>query len=509
MTATSATPTVNSDHFSLRVSITKYAIHAVLLVTMSRGRLRLSMLQAATRIQPLSVSLSRQLHHAFRPGSIQLGRWSRSCPPFRASQATPAFTEVTAAADDASKAASGSASSVKAAFAKAGLSQDAIRHILTQYPSYLRWDVEQKLLPAMQCWQKELEDQFVCEFERIPHLLHRTSEEEQLKDQFLASVGVRSPKTLRKRNPFVHRQSLTSLQRRVAFLQQCGFTRAQTVSLIELHSDILIRSSEHVEELLRVIGDMFGCADRETLCSIMLSCKCIGVFTMSPTALHHKFTYFCTCIGADDKEMQRAWKYGVFITPPAELDIRLGSIASQLDSTFDEAKSIVRRIPQISNLLPATGGLHVTQMLGLGFSHGQVKSMCLRQPILLTFSYSSDVHVAKWSFLTCVLRLSHTAIVATPHLLMSLLPNRLGPRWDYLMQLRLHGVIAFTGAHDVVNRLVNMTDSKFRAAYTAPHLRVYDEHFQKQWQTKWNFLLDDQQLSIQDIADNPALLHIS
>ena len=511
------TQALYAHHPSLKVSIAKNIVHAVPpAFTLFRGELKLLMLQAATCIQPLSASLSRQLHCAFRPASTQLQRPWRCSLPLRALRVTPTPTEVTAAANDASKAASGNAPRVKAAFAKTGLSQDAIGHILTQYPHYLRWDVEQKLLPAMQCWQKELDDQFVSEFERIPTLLHRPPEEdppehppEQLKDQYLVSIGIRSLNTLRRRYPKVYRQPLSSLQRRVAFLQQCGFTRSQTLSLIEQHSDILSRPSEHVDELLRVIGDMFGCADREMLCNIMLRCRCIGVFQVSPATLHHKFTYFCTCIGVDDKEMQRAWKYGVFKNSPAELDIRLDSIAAHLNSNLDEAKAMVRSMPQLMSLLPATVELHVTQLLGLGFSHGQVRSMCLRQPVLLTYSYSSDVRVAKWGFLTCILRLNHDAIVAKPHLLMSSLPNRLGPRWEYLQQLRLLGVIAFAGAHEVLNSLVYSTDSQFRAAYTTPQLRVYDAYFQKQWQRKWNFLLIDQQLGIQDIADNPALLHIS
>lgn len=207
--------------------------------------------------------------------------------------------------------------------------------------------------------------------------------------------------------------------------------------------------------------------------------------------------------------MKRAWKHGVLTVSPAELDARLGVIAEQLSATLDEAKAVVRSMPVIAKLLPKTVGLHVTQLLGLGFSHDQVKSMCLRQPVLLTYSYKSQLRATKWAFLTRVLRLSHDTIAACPHLLMSSLPNRLGPRWEYLLQLILHGVIAFTGAHDVLNGLVFMTDSRFKAVYTAPHLRVYDEHFQTLWQMRWNSVLVDQQLSVQDIADNPNILHIS
>ena len=100
--------------------------------------------------------------------------------------------------------------------------------------------------------------------------------------------------------------------------------------------------------------------------------------------------------------------------------------------------------PQLTTHLPETVGLHVTQLLVLGFSRGQVRRMCLRQPVLLTYSWNSDVHIAKWGFLTCVLRLSHYAVAAKPHLLTLSLPNRIAPRWEYLKQLKLHGGITFT-----------------------------------------------------------------
>ena len=166
----------------------------------------------------------------------------------------------------------------------------------------------------MQLWQQELGDRFISEFERIPRLLLTKPEEEELKDQYLASIGIRSPEILRKRTRCVFIQSLTSMQSKVAFLQECGFTRAQTVSLIEQHSGILQCSCEHVAELLRVIGDMFGCADRETICDVMLSCKGVGVCTMSPKNMHRNFTYFRICTGPGDKQLQRAWKHSVFIS---------------------------------------------------------------------------------------------------------------------------------------------------------------------------------------------------
>ena len=127
----------------------------------------------------------------------------------------------------------------------------------------------------------------------------------------------------------------------------------------------------------------------------MLSCNLIGCGSKSPRALHRNFTHFCACVEANDKQIKRVWKHGVFSVVPADLDARLSSIAEQLSATIDEAKSMLRSMPQLTPFLPETVRLHVTQLLGLGCSHGQVKSMCLRQPVLLTYNYNSDVHVAK------------------------------------------------------------------------------------------------------------------
>ena len=95
-----------------------------------------------------------------------------------------AVTVVTAAASDDAiavqaakvRAASVNATPVKAAFADAGLSPDAIDHILTKYPYYLRWQVEAKLLPAIQLKQQETGANFPFELERVPRLLLRSTE---------------------------------------------------------------------------------------------------------------------------------------------------------------------------------------------------------------------------------------------------------------------------------------------------------------------------------------------
>ena len=457
--------------------------------------------QAATpRFQTRLPSSSARMAHLFKNQENAVHRGRRSAIAVAA-----AAKNVAASKAPNIQAAAVNASNVKAAFAEAGLSQDAVAHVLRRYPPYLRWNVEDRLLPAIHSWQQELGASFLSELKRVPTLLHMKPAEELLKHQYLASIGIKSPERLRKRSPGTFSQPLASVQTKVAFLQQWGFTRAQTLSLIEKHPDVLARTSEHIGKLLRLIEDMFDCADRETLCDVMLSCRHIGLCSQPLESLHRNFTYFCTCVEVGPKQTKRVWKHGLFVISPAELDARLLSIVAQLSATLDEVKAVVRRMPQIINHLPQTVGLHVMQLLGLGFSHGQVKSMCLEQPALLTLSFKSQIQADKWAFLTRIMQLDHDAIAAKPYLLMCSLPNKLGPRWEYLQQLELLGGTRFTGS---LSSFMVISDAKFRAMYTRPQLRVYDEHFQKQWQQRWDFLLVDRQLSIQDIADDPVLLRL-
>lgn len=102
---------------------------------------------------------------------------------------------------------------------------------------------------------------------------------------------------------------------------------------------------------------------------------------------------------------------------PTQLDNRLSSMAVQLDATLDQAKGVMRMSPLMCLYLPATLRQHFTELHGLGFSHSQVKSMCLRQPSLLKSNYHSQLNAKKWAFPTCVLQFSHDDVAACPHLL--------------------------------------------------------------------------------------------
>lgn len=186
---------------------------------------------------------------------------------------------------------------------------------------------------------------FPAQFARLPKLLLGTPEQEVVKLQYLASIGVTSAK---KTPAGWQSASLKAMQSRVASLQAFGFTQAQISSLVEQHPDILASTFKNTQDLLVVIDKLFSCAnDIHAIADVILSCRAKGFFSMSPSTLYHRFSYFCTCLMEDDKEKKRAWHSGVFFVSPAELDSRLDFVALQLAATLRQAKAVVRRLPQM------------------------------------------------------------------------------------------------------------------------------------------------------------------
>ncbi|DBB02939.1 TPA: hypothetical protein ACH3X1_013538 [Trebouxia sp. C0004] len=112
-----------------------------------------------------------------------------------------------------------------------------------------------------------------------------------------------------------------------------------------------------------------------------------------------------------------------------------------------------------------------------GRSPSYVKVVCLKQPSLLAFQYTSQVQTAKWEFSTCVLQHSPAFMAACPHLLMFL---PLAPCWENLQCIIPYRVIFFSAAQQVVVKLVARTDSVSRARYSPPKsaaLGLFDLHF--------------------------------
>ena len=113
---------------------------------------------------------------------------------------------------------------------------------------------------------------------------------------------------------------------------------------------------------------------------------------------------------------------------------------------------------------------------------------------------SHPCHAAQPCFCRCLTTPCHVRIATV---------NRLGPRWEYLQHTKGLGLATFSGAHHVITNLVSITDLAFRASYTPPALsplRSHDTQYQQEWQYRWGFLLQDQEVSVQSTAAHSLVL---
>ena len=206
--------------------------------------------------------------------------------------------------------------------------------------------------------------------------------------------------------------------------------------------------------------------------------------------------------------MEIAWKHDVFVVPPEVMASRLQWLSQSLLASVEEAGSVYRRSAALLRLRSTTVSANVGKLQALGFTLSQTKSMCESQRSMLGFHVTTNVQQEKWEFLTCLMQLTPSFIATRPHLLMSSLPKRLGPRWEFLQHLRDHGLLPYIDATEVTAPIVAFMESKIKRVYAVPlssPLQLsYDQHFQAHWQLRWKFLRQDQQLSIQDIAKHPA-----
>ena len=140
-------------------------------------------------------------------------------------------------------------------FAKAGISAEVTQKVLKQYKTYLSWDVETKLRPALQSWLQELSlEQLSQQLQKVPCLLLCTPEEHTEVYSWLVSKGVNAARVQQKA-PGVMRKELKAVQSTFEALQQAAaFSDKQMCTLLHKHSVALSCGPERVLSTLMVVS---------------------------------------------------------------------------------------------------------------------------------------------------------------------------------------------------------------------------------------------------------------
>ena len=435
-----------------------------------------------------------------------MASWCATKPNFSSSQRHGSLEVANAGAEAADKAVS-STPCVKAALADAGLPKETIAHVLGSYRPYLNWDFETKFLPAVQAWHSKLGSDFASQLEAQPQMLLQTPEQHTARLNWLGSVGLK-PNGKSKEVEQLYRVSLHTLQQKLAALEEHGLTASEAKRVAQKHPRIFNRSTKHLTETFDILIRHFG--DSARLADILLFKTPVRLFGHNLALVTERLNYFTSRFHASPIQTREGLRHGIFELSPKTMEDRVKDLQIGLGASESAARSMFQRSPQLLKLNSSTILQHVVQLQQLGFGESQLKHMILTKPSILGFDMNSTTQKQKWQFLTDVLHFDTATLAAKPLLFMSSLPNRLGPRWEYLLLARELGVTHFKSAQDVVQRLVLHTDAQIAAMHSVSSaLPLYNKAFQQQWQQRWRYLVDDCNIAIADIGRHPAVLQTS
>ena len=322
----------------------------------------------------------------------------------------------------------GTADAVQAEFVKAGISAEVAQKVVKQYKTYLNWDVDTKLRPALQSWLQELgTEQLSQQLQRLPSLLLCTPEERIGVYSWLVSKGINAAR-IQQKAPLVLTREIGAVQSTFEALQQAAaLSDEQMCTLPHKHSVALEAGPERVVGTLHAVGTLLGMPTTSDNFRAFIIAAHDRLFCMSPVTLHQRVTFFCKMYATGTHVARTALSRGVFTTPEAVMQSRAAKLQEQLGWNSEQLKQRLSAQPNILSCEPSTIARNVQAMQVAGFSQTQVWVMCTRQPALLGSKWTSDTNVEKLQFLTCLLGLRLDDIAAKPQLLTYSVNGFLGP----------------------------------------------------------------------------------
>jgi hypothetical protein len=410
---------------------------------------------------------------------------------------------------DAKSASAGKAAAVQAEFAKAGISAEATLNILKQYKTYLNWDIETKLRPALQLWLQELgSKQLSDQLQKTKPLLLCKPEECNEVYSWLVSKGVNAARVQQKA-PRVMTREIRAVQSTFEALKHAAsFSDAQMCALLHKHPVALANGPKRVLRLLQAVSTMLGMpTPSESFRQVIIAAH-PRLFFMSPATLHQRVTFFCQMYATGTHVARTAITMGVFGTPEPVMQARAATLQEQLGWDNEQLKQKLSAQPNILSLDPSTIARNVQAMQGAGFSLTQVWAMCTQHPALLGSKWTSDTSVEKLQFLTCLLGLSLDDIAARPHLLTYSVSGFLGPHVWFLYQtgaIQAPNTVMTSGLYAYITYSKALF-SKKNGALSVFSGMVFDSAFVDHWKQRWEFLRHHMKLSIETISAHQDLL---
>ncbi|KAA6418822.1 MAG: tRNA methyltransferase [Trebouxia sp. A1-2] len=281
----------------------------------------------------------------------------------------------------------GKADAVQAEFAKAGISAEVTLKVLKQYKSYLTWDVETKLRPALQSWLQELgTEQLSQQLQKVQRLLICKPEECSEVYSWLMSKGVNAA-TVQQKAPVVLTRELRAVQSTFEALQQAAaFSDEQMCTLLHKHSVALVFGPEHVLSTLQAVGLVLDMPMKSDSFREVILAANDRLFSSNPVTVHQRVTFFCQTYATGPHVARTALTSGVFVTPEPVMQSRAAKLQELLGWDSEQLKQKLSADSNTLNIQPFTLARNVHEMQGAGFSQTQVWAMCTQHPALLDFN---------------------------------------------------------------------------------------------------------------------------
>ena len=403
----------------------------------------------------------------------------------------------------------GNEAAVRARFAQAGLSNSSINAVLRAYPHYLNWDPDTKLGPAVASWQQELgRKQFASDISQAPRLLLYSVQRHYDIIEWLSSMGVPSSSSA-----LLIASPVAALQATAAMYQaKLELTDEALAKLIIRSPGRLTSPAKKVDECIEAIAGLLGVptASEKVRKIINRASAYTQKFHCSAARIAPGVLFFAEKYGNGPGARETALLHYTYNIPPSVMQARAQHIQSKLDLSDAELRTMLSAFPQCLRLQSTTLDANLDKFsTSLQFSWDQVRSVCIRDPSMMARDWESKLQIEKLSFLRSVMQLSTQALADNYKLLMSSLPNRIGPRYEFLLHLVEVGHMKPEHLHHN-SRLVHLrTDALFTVKFgsSAPASDVhYNQAFQSHWKQRWAFMTKHMQISIEDMAANRPLL---
>ncbi len=375
----------------------------------------------------------------------------------------------------------GKAAAIHTMLQNCGFSAALSKQLLDAHPTYVRWDLEAELRPAVVAWQHELGlQQMATTWQAVPRLLiYPTSKLHEL-CAWLTSLGLQNPKKFVLRSTYLLVADLNTLQEKAAAIFAWAQIPDEDIAvIIHRHPCVLAGAPEATKSRIELVASVLEVPINSPQVAKLLSVASLYLLGVKTSALEQGLAYL-DALGLSTSGKAKALRYGICGLPVPVLEARAQHLACKLGWSQESLQMKVNSLPSILALTPNRIDANLDSMMALGFSFDEATDMAARRAFLLTANWNTKLRRDKWHFIKTALQLSLSALCANPEVLEASLRNKLVPRWQFLCDLASKTASTQADLAHVLIRNVVQSDQLFARQFNKPEVMlVYDAAYKQ------------------------------